>query len=176
MNSVAKKHLALFGLLVFVVLAISAVGCRPPPPPAPTPQPTPVAQPTRPAYQPTTEEWVHMPTRINYERGSSRLTDPHRAMLNEAHASMTARTDIVRVRIEGHADDGGSQERNNLLANERAMGVMDYLTGHLNMPRELFEVQSYGNDQPLTSGTTGADDAVNRRVEFTILVRRQASY
>lgn len=117
-----------------------------------------------------------MPTRINYERGSSRLSDQHRAMLNEAHASMSHRTDIARVRIEGHADDGGSESRNNLLAEERAMGVLDYMTGHLRMPRELFEVQSYGNNRPLTSSTTGSDDAVNRRVEFSFLVRRQAAY
>jgi len=175
MNSGMKNHISQAGTILLVLVALSVLGCPPEPPP-PQPAPQPVVQQTQPAYQPTTEEWVHLPTTINYERGSSRLSDANRAMLNEAHATMAARTDIVRVRIEGHADDGGSEERNNLLAEERAMGVLDYLTGTLRMPRELFEVQSYGNNRPLTSGTTNADDAVNRRVEFTILVRRQASY
>lgn len=168
-----RTRLALAGTLLIAAVAVAALGCAPPPAPAPAPV---VTQPAQPAYQPTTDEWVHLPTRITYDRGSAYLTDVTRAMLNEAHASMANRTDIVRVRIEGHADDGGSEERNNLLASERAQNVMDYLVGTLRMPRELFEVQSFSDNQPLTSGTSQADEAANRRVEVSILVRRQAAY
>ncbi len=167
-----KKNVASLGLCGLVASAVGAMGCPPPPvaPVAVQPAPTVVTN------TPTTEEWVAVPTRINYDRGSSRLNETNRAMLAEAHRSMTHRTDIVRVRIDGHADDGGSPERNRLLADERARGVMDYLVGTLRMPRELFEVHSHGNTQPLTSGTTSADDATNRRVEFRMLIRRQAAY
>lgn len=166
-----RTRLALAGTLLIAAVAAAALGCRPAPAPAPAPVVVQTAQP-----RPTTDEWVRVPTRITYDRGSAYLTDTTRAMLNEAHASMANRTDIVRVRIEGHADDGGSEERNNLLAQERAQNVMDYLVGTLRMPRELFEVQSFGNNQPLTSGTTQSDEAANRRVEVSILVRRQAAY
>lgn len=168
-----KRNYVSCGTMLLVVVAMSALGCPPDPPPPPPPaQPAPVATTT----VPTTEEWVQVPTRINYDRGSSRLNDQGRAMLAEAHASMSHRTDIVRIRIDGHADDGGSQERNELLSRERAQNVLDYLVGTLGMPRELFEVHHHADDQPLTSGTTEADHATNRRVEFQMLVRRQASY
>ncbi len=97
-------------------------------------------------------------------------------MIREGHASLAHRTDIVRIRIEGHADGRGSQAGNHQLGMERAQGVMDFLIGQLGMPRELFEVHSYGDERPLTSETTAADRVQNRRVEFSILVRRQAAH
>ena len=116
-----------------------------------------------------------MPARITYPTGGSRLDDQARAMLREAHASMAHRTDVVRVRVEGHADGRGSSEANHRLARERAQGVVDFLVGELGMPRELFEVHSYGDERPLTSETTPQDRVINRRVEFSLLVRRQAA-
>lgn len=174
MKNWLASNCAPLGMTLLVAMALAVLGCPndPPPPPPPTPAPAPAPTPTG----PTTEEWVPVPTRITYDRGSSYLSPEARALLAEAHASMSHRTDIVRVRIEGHADDGGSESRNELLAEERAQGVLDYLVGTLRMPRELFEVQSYGSTRPLTSSTTEADRGNNRRVEFQMLVRRQAAY
>jgi OOP family OmpA-OmpF porin len=161
---------------VVVVLA-ALVGCRPPPPPAPPPPApvytAPVA--ATPTYRPTTEEWVHLPVRLVYPTGGSRLSDEHRAMLREAHASLANRTDIVRIRVEGHTDERGNRELNEQLSMERAQSVVDYLVGDLGLPRELFEARGFGEEAPVTSGTTASDRVQNRRVEFSILVRRQAA-
>jgi peptidoglycan-associated lipoprotein len=116
-----------------------------------------------------------MPARILYPSGGSRLDDQARAMLREAHASMAARTDIVRIRVEGHADGQGNREANMRLGSERAEGVVDFLVGELGLPRELFETLSFGDERPLTSETTPGDRVQNRRVEFSVLVRRQAA-
>ena len=88
---------------------------------------------------------------------------------------MVHRTDIVRIRVEGHADGRGSNDANERLGMERAQGVVDFMVGELGMPRELFEVVSYGDTRPITSETTASDRIQNRRVEFSILVRRQAA-
>ncbi len=173
-RSFIKKHFHFLGTLAAGLLLWGVFGCAPPPP-APRPQPAPAPAPA-PTHHPTTEEWVHLPVRILFENGSSYVNPEARAMLAEAHASMAHRTDIVRIRIEGHTDTRGSEAGNDRLALERAQNVMDYLVGTLGMPRELFEVQGYGSTRPLTSNTTHADRAQNRRVEFTILVRRQAAY
>lgn len=182
------KHstLAWIGTCIAVLLVVATMGCRheeevPPPPPPPPPQP--VAQPApapvqpiaQPSYRPTTEEWVHLPVRILYPSGGSRLDDQARAMIREGHATMVHRTDIVRVRVEGHADGRGSVDGNNQLGMERAQGVVDFMVGELGMPRELFEVVTYGDERPLTSETTATDRVQNRRTEFSILVRRQAA-
>ena len=181
------NRISLAGISTFIaaLLLTLAMGCRheePPPPPPPEPAPQPVAQPApppqpvaQPTYQPTTEEWVHLPVRIVYPTGGSRLNDEARALLREAHASMAHRTDIVRIRVEGHADGRGNDEANNQLGMERAQGVVDFMVGELGLPRELFETVTFGDERPLTSETTAADRVQNRRVEFSILVRRQAA-
>jgi OmpA-OmpF porin, OOP family len=163
------------GTMVAAALFALALGCAPPPPPPPQPQP--VVQPApQPVARPTTEEWVALPIKILYPSGGSRLDDAARAMLREGHASLSARTDIVRVRVEGHADSQGSAAANQQLGLDRAQGVVDFLVGEIGMPRELFEVHSYGDTMPITSDTTQQDRVQNRRVEFKILVRRQAAY
>jgi outer membrane protein OmpA-like peptidoglycan-associated protein len=174
--------LALTGTTLVVLLAVAAIGCAPEPEPAPPPPPPPPVvqtQPVQPAgqpsYQPTTEEWVSLPVRILYPSGGARLDDQARAVIREGHATLVNRTDIVRVRVEGHADGQGTEEANQRLGMERAQGVVDFLVGDLGMPRELFEVVSYGDTRPLTSETTPTDRVQNRRVEFSILVRRQAA-
>jgi outer membrane protein OmpA-like peptidoglycan-associated protein len=138
--------------------------------PAPGPLP-----PTRTTTLPATDEWVHLPIIVNYPSGGARLDDEARAMMRELHASLVNRTDIVRIRVEGHTDDEGRPEDNERLGMERAQGVVDFATGDLGLPRELFEVQSFGDRVPRTSNTNGADRLFNRRVEFSILVRRQAA-
>lgn len=188
-----KKHFsfASVGTMMAALLITCILGCggsqeqqttQPPPPPpqqtappvvhqhqqAPPPQ-------TQPTYQPTTEQWVPLPIRITYPSGGSRLDDNARAMLREAHASVAHRTDIIRVRVEGHADGQGSTQQNHALGLERAQGVIDFLVGDLGMPREFFEFESHGDTRPLTSETTAGDRVQNRRVEFSILVRRQAA-
>ncbi len=179
----ARKHLlTMLGGFIAALMVSTAIGCRPDPPPPPPPRPVPAPapapapQPTaEPAYRPTTEEWVHLPVRLVYPTGGSRLSDEHRAMLREAHSSLAHRTDIVRVRVEGHADSRGNEELNQRLSEERAQAVVDFLVGDLGMPRELFETVGYGSTRPLTSETTASDRVQNRRVEFSILVRRQAA-
>jgi len=184
MDRLKFVSIASVGTLIVSALFAFVIGCHheePPPPPPPPPQP--VAQPApapvqpvgQPSYQPTTEEWVALPVKILYPSGGSRLDDQARAMLREFHASMVSRTDIVRIRVEGHADGRGSHEANEQLGLERAQGVVDFAVGELGMPRELFEVYSYGDTAPLTSDTSAADRVQNRRVEFKILVRRQAA-
>jgi outer membrane protein OmpA-like peptidoglycan-associated protein len=182
--SVGRKHFSTtIGTITVSLLLASMLGCRPPaptaPPPLPPPQPVVVTQPVQPvaqpAYRPTTEEWVQLPVRLSYPTGGSRISDENRAMLREAHATLANRTDIVRIRVEGHADSRGTEEQNQRLSEERAQAVVDYLVGDLGLPRELFETQGFGSTRPITSETTASDRVQNRRVEFSILVRRQAA-
>lgn len=175
-RGLATALIATLGALMLIGCGGSQQEVAPPPPPPPPPveTATPAPPPQR-TVTPTTEEWVHLPVTIHYPSGGSRLDDEARAMIREGQASMAHRTDIIRVRVEGHADGRGNAEANNRLGLERAQGVVDFMVGELGMPRELFEVVSYGDERPLSSETTRGDLVLNRRVEFSILVRRQAA-
>jgi outer membrane protein OmpA-like peptidoglycan-associated protein len=125
-----------------------------------------------PAYGPTSEEWVQMPVRVLFPGGGERLDAEGQAMVDELRTALENRTDVVRVRVEGHADERGSSEANRRVARERAEAVVDHMVRELGMPREMFEIESYGDERPLTSETASADRTQNRRVEFSLLVRR----
>jgi len=69
------------------------------------------------------------------------------------------------VRLEGHADERGTREYNMALGERRAKAIADYLT--LNgISRARVEAISYGEEQPLSGGSSEMSYSKNRRVEL----------
>ena len=75
---------------------------------------------------------------------------------------------ISKVRIEGHTDSRGPDEKNMKLSQARADAVRDFLVER-GVAAERLVAQGYGETQPIDSNHTGAGRAANRRVEFDIL-------
>ena len=147
--------------------------------PAATPPPQPVAQPTGPC----TEEWVHMPVLIGFPTGGAEIDAQNRAILQEVVRTAQTRTDIRRVRAEGHTDTCGSEVNNTALSQQRAENVALALV-EMGVPRELIETVGYGSTQPRANeacdtrqgrAQTELSRQTNRRVEFSILVCREGS-
>src|SRR5688572_10836395 len=55
------------------------------------------------------EQWVHMPLLLNFPTGGDLLDGQNQEILDEMVRSGLQRTDIVRVRVEGHTDTCGSE-------------------------------------------------------------------
>jgi len=77
---------------------------------------------------------------------------------------------FVRVEIEGHTDDEGSDAYNLKLSDERAKAVGDYLLKK-SIEKERVTWKGYGESRPLKPNDSEADRAVNRRVEFRVIER-----
>ena len=73
----------------------------------------------------------------------------------------------VQLRMEGHADERGTSEYNIALGNERSEAVIQFLT-NFGLDASRFSAVSYGEERPLSSGSSEAAWARNRRVEFVI--------
>ena len=73
----------------------------------------------------------------------------------------------VELRIEGHADERGSNEYNLALGNRRAQAVVDFFT-NFGLDADRFSIVSYGEEQPLARGSNEEAWAENRRAEFNI--------
>lgn len=73
----------------------------------------------------------------------------------------------VRLQIEGHADERGSNEYNLALGNRRAQAVVDFFT-NFGLDGERFSIISYGEERPAATGSNEAAWAQNRRAEFNI--------
>lgn len=119
------------------------------------------------------EEWVTIPVRLVYGPGEADPDEQARAALQELQESVGERGDVVRVAVDGHADSSEGSGDAEEVGRERAEEAVDYLVDDLGMPREMFEVHSHGDSRPMTSETTSADRAQNRRLEFRVLVRRR---
>lgn len=173
-------------LAALVALAmVAAFGCSapqdcPPPPPPPECPPctcpdcaTPTPPPAPGCSGAVTEEWMHLNVRILFPTGGSVLDEEAQRLLQEAVMTLRGRTDIRRIRVEGHTDSRGPDASNSQLALQRAQAVVQYLVG-LGVPESMLEAQGYGSERPVTSDATAMDREQNRRVEFSILVCRPA--
>lgn len=75
----------------------------------------------------------------------------------------------VRIEVNGHTDDVGTDEYNEKLSERRAVTVEDYLLSR-GVPREqLAVVKGFGKAAPLVPGTSDDARAKNRRVEVRIV-------
>jgi outer membrane protein OmpA-like peptidoglycan-associated protein len=75
----------------------------------------------------------------------------------------------VRIEVNGHTDDRGSDEYNEKLSARRALTVEEYLLSR-GVPRDqLAIVKGFGKSAPLEQGTTEEARAKNRRVEVRIV-------
>lgn len=70
----------------------------------------------------------------------------------------------VGVRLEGHADERGSREYNMALGEKRANAVRDFLVTQ-GVGGSSLEVISFGEEQPVATGSDEYSYSQNRRVE-----------
>jgi peptidoglycan-associated lipoprotein len=163
--------------LVAVGLVLGACSKKQPPV-APTPQvPAPVQQQTQPTQAPRDDSAAERAAELR------RLTAILEQMVFFDYDESTIRTDAqealaakvpflrsnasIRMRIDGHADERGSVEYNLALGMRRANAVRDYLAG-FGIDTSRFETFSFGEDQPLASGSNESAWSQNRRAEFRV--------
>lgn len=74
----------------------------------------------------------------------------------------------VKVRIEGHCDERGSDEYNLALGERRAQAAQKYLVS-LGIDPDRLDIISYGEEKPLDPGSDEAAWSKNRRAEFVVV-------
>jgi len=73
----------------------------------------------------------------------------------------------LKVAINGHTDDLGSDEYNDILSRERASSVAQYLI-NLGLDKNRITSKGYGDSKPLDTTLTEEARRKNRRVEFVM--------
>lgn len=74
----------------------------------------------------------------------------------------------LHIEISGHTDDAGNDQLNQILSQNRAKAVYEYLTAHeIDAARLIYA--GYGKTQPIAPNTTDAGRKKNRRTEFKII-------
>ncbi len=80
------------------------------------------------------------------------------------HARVLGGDRMLRVRLEGHADERGTREYNLALGERRANAIRAYLVAQ-GVAASRVEVISYGEEKPASPGHSESAWAMNRRVE-----------
>lgn len=83
-------------------------------------------------------------------------------------AKLLIQTPRLRIAIDGHTDNIGSHEANQMLSENRAKAVYDYLLQKDISPDRL-QYAGYAATQPIADNATEAGRAQNRRTAFRIL-------
>ncbi len=100
---------------------------------------------------------------VQFEFNEAGLTDDARSRL-EALANCI-KQENARVRLEGHADERGTEEYNLQLSNRRAESVKRYLV-NMGVSAGQLTTVGYGENRPAQSGSNESAWSANRRVEL----------
>ncbi len=166
-------------LLASLTLAACSHAPRPEPAPAPAAQPAPPPAPMPTAAAPAPapkddsaeraarEAAATLAERIHFDFDKSDLRGADQAILDRKLPVLAGHASL-RIRVEGHCDERGSDEYNLALGMRRASEAKRYLVGH-GIAGDRIEVVSYGRERPLDPGHDESAWAQNRRDEFVTL-------
>lgn len=106
---------------------------------------------------------------IGFEFGKATLTPES---LTELDRLVDLLTDypLMRIEIEGHTDNVGSDGSNMKLSDDRAKAVVDHLV-KMNIAPDRMSWKGFGETHPLVPNDDEAHRKLNRRVEFRVLER-----
>ena len=102
--------------------------------------------------------------RFDYDKYDIR---PRDAEVLKENAAVLKRFPKVKIQIEGHCDERGTNEYNLALGERRANSTIKYLTS-LGISPDRMSTISYGEERPLDRGESESAWAKNRRAQLQI--------
>ena len=103
---------------------------------------------------------------INFDYDSAVIRAESKPTLDKIVAMLKSEEEMQLI-IEGHTDSDGSTQHNEVLSQERAESVKDYLISAGIDASRLF-AEGHGESEPVAPNTTETGKAQNRRVELAV--------
>ena len=142
---------------------------KPEPKPEPVPEPKPEPVPEPPKELPKEEQAV-------VETAFKNLTfETNKAVIKEGKSDLDKLAEILKkypnavVTLSGHTDNTGTASRNNVLSQERADAVKNYLV-EKDVKANQITAKGYGSTQPIADNATVEGRTKNRRVEIDVKI------
>lgn len=104
---------------------------------------------------------------VNFSTGAAEIDESSMPQIEQV-ALLLRNEPNLRLSIEGHTDDVGSQDRNQVLSMARAVAVRDALRAHA-IDESRLQTVAHGSTQPVTGESGPEARARNRRVELVRL-------
>lgn len=104
---------------------------------------------------------------VYFATGSSTLLAKSFKSLNEV-ARILNEDPNLKLDVEGHTDNTGKPDKNQILSERRAQSVVDYLVNKGGVDPARLVSAGFGQDQPIADNKTAAGRARNRRVDLKL--------
>jgi outer membrane protein OmpA-like peptidoglycan-associated protein len=115
-----------------------------------------------------TKDQLKILDKVYFKTGKAVIDKKSNKLLDNVAAVLASHPEIAKIRIEGHTDSVGADDRNKALSQQRAEAVAVYLSGK-GVAAERMEPIGFGEEKPVADNATKAGQAENRRVEFNIV-------
>jgi|TARA_B100000242_G_scaffold208021_1_gene151042 peptidoglycan-associated lipoprotein len=102
--------------------------------------------------------------RVYFDFDKSNLSDETKNILSQ-YVSESKKASLIR--LEGHCDERGTREYNLALGEKRAIEVKNYLIIQ-GVSSSKIKIISYGEEKPVSYGSSEEDWKQNRRVEISL--------
>src|SRR5262249_11840608 len=114
-----------------------------------------------------TAERIEIAEKVYFDTGSDNIQARSFALLDQVASVLKNNPHVLKVRIEGHTDDRGSDASNLDLSQRRADSVRNYLINR-GLEAGRLDAVGYGETKPIMPNATNRGREANRRVEFNI--------
>ncbi|MFT3772694.1 MAG: OmpA family protein [Minicystis sp.] len=109
----------------------------------------------------------------SYGRFKNETIDPvSDELLTEVRDVINQHPEIVKIEVQGHTDDSGSEDYNQKLSEQRAREVRKWLIS-AGIPAEKLVAKGYGSLKPIADNRIKSGRQKNRRVQFVIIERKK---
>jgi peptidoglycan-associated lipoprotein len=138
-----------------------------PPPVTPPPPTTTTPPPAAAPVDPTPTILANLSRAVYFDYDKADIRADQRATLDAKGAIMRANPGL-RIRIEGHADERGSDEYNLALGMRRAQQSKQYLVDNFDIDAARIAITSFGEERPVCQQQDESCWGRNRRDEFAV--------
>ncbi len=107
---------------------------------------------------------------INFKFGTAEISGADPIPVLEEVVRIMKEHPEIRVEIQGHTDNIGSDEANMTLSERRAEAVKQYLVNR-GIDAGRLDTRGFGESRPIDSNDTDLGRARNRRIEFVVIER-----
>jgi len=117
---------------------------------------------------------ARIPSRVEFEFDSDRLTDRGKRDLDEFGEALATRLSGTEVVLEGHTDSVGTDEYNLVLSQRRAEAARRYLIESFGLNQSRIIAEGKGKLDPIASNDSESERVHNRRVDFVFSSSQRA--
>ncbi len=116
---------------------------------------------------PVTEGNVRVEQAVLFETGSATIAEAFVPTLELGVLVLNLNPQVTMI-VEGHTDDVGTDDANQVLSEARAQSVVEYLVGR-GIDRSRLVPVGFGESQPIADNASEAGRQLNRRIEVDLV-------